>query len=140
FRIRPLRDLERIRSAAAVNRRLVRVLGGDVNAGLLTQVLRVPGTYQFKDPTRPFLCRLLLDNASRIVPYDIDIVRSILDAWETFHGTGGERPQERTAAPARACGRPRSWQEGLSGVPEGFRNTMAASIVGGILGRLPEDL
>ena len=49
-------------------RRIVdnRALGGDENAVLLTQVLRVPGAYQFKDPRAPFLCRLLLDNAATI--------------------------------------------------------------------------
>src|SRR5256885_5592771 len=52
-----LREPVTVPVAEAVNRRLVRALRGDENAALLTQVLRVPGTFQFKDPARPFLCR-----------------------------------------------------------------------------------
>src|SRR5205809_833686 len=50
FRIQAVRPPESIGAALALNRRLVSALRGDENAVLLTQVLRVPGTYQFKDP------------------------------------------------------------------------------------------
>lgn len=32
------------------------------------------------------------------------------------------------------------WRHGLAGVPEGERNVTATSLVGKIVGRLPEDL
>src|SRR5262249_24106789 len=86
YRIAPQRDEQGIRDAVALNLRLVHVLHGDENAALLTQVLRVPGTFQFKDPEHPFLCRLLLDNATAIAPYALSVVRRVLDTWEEFHG------------------------------------------------------
>lgn len=139
FRVKPERDAEGIRVAVALNLRLVRALGGDENAALLTQVLRVPGTLQFKDPQKPFLCRLLLDNASAIDPYDLDAVRTALDTREVFRGAGTtERAQQRPAS----AGETSAGQapDCLAGVREGQRNATAASIVGGILGRLPEYL
>lgn len=140
FRIQPLRDEAGIRAAAAVNLSLVRVLRGDENAALLTQVLRVPGTYQFKNPEHPFLCRLLLDNAATIVPYHLTTVRSAIQAWEALHGTGSGRGVETTPQKIGAGQQPRRWRDGLDGVPEGQRNATATAIVGKILGRLPEDL
>jgi hypothetical protein len=139
FRVQPVWDEERIRAGEEINRRLVSVLRGDDKAHLLTQVLRVPGTEQFKDPAHPFLCHLLIDNAKAIPAYDLDAVRSILDAWETFSGTEEDaRPASSTQNTNDAQGR--RWRDGLAGVPEGQRNATAASIVGGILGRLPEEL
>jgi hypothetical protein len=135
FRTQAQRTQGGIQDAATLNRRLVRVLRGDENAVLLTQVLRVPGTRQFKDPRHPFLCRLLVDNGSTIAPYTLNAVRGVLDAWEVFHGA------ERAAS--RETGEPRQgsgWKEGLGGVAEGSRNATAASVVGGILGRLPAEL
>lgn len=141
FRILSLRDEERICSAVAINRRLVRALGGDENATHLTQVLRVPGTLQFKNPRQPFLCKLLMDHVSTIAPYDIDAVRSVLDALEVFHGVEGatgsdKRPSQEAPDDKRRF----PWPDGLGGVPEGQRNATAAALIGGILGRLPERL
>ncbi len=140
FRIMPQRKEEGIREAAALNRRLVSALRGDENAALLTQVLRVPGTYQFKDPGHPFLCRLLINNADTIPPYDLAAVRSVLDAWEVFHGTEKPGRAERSAHHAGEGRQPQRGPNDLDGVPEGRRNATAAAIVGGILGRLPEHL
>lgn len=140
LRVQPLRDDAGTRAAAEVNRRLVAALHGDENAALLTQVLRVPGTFQFKDPAHPFLCRLLIDNASTIAPYDLRTVASVLDAFEVFHATSGEASTRRAAQDPRPSAQPLRWQEGLRGVPEGQRNCTAAAIIGAILGRLPEEL
>src|SRR5207248_2751636 len=63
FRVEPQREPKSVAEAEALNRRLVRAIQGDPNATLLTQLLRVPGTLQFKVPVHPFLCRLLIDNA-----------------------------------------------------------------------------
>ena len=141
FRVRPQRSEVGIRTAAALNRRLVSLLRGDENAALLTQVLRVPNTYQFKDPRHPFLCRLLLDNADTIVPYDVQAVASVLDAWEVFNGKQEKPATERTpSGDDRTKRTPRECGDALKGVLEGQRNATAASIIGGIIGRLPEYL
>jgi len=137
FRVLPPRPEDGVPEALALNRRLVRALRGDENAVLLTQVLRVPGTYQFKDPERSFLCRLLLDNASTIHPYAIDAVRSVLDAWEVYHKTGTGDGAERTT---QGSSNGKQHHDGLCGVPEGQRNATATTIIGAILGRLPEHL
>ena len=137
FRVKPVREAPAVRDAEAVNRRLVCSLRGDENASLLTQVLRVPGTLQFKDPQHPFLCRLLTDNASQIPPYDLDTVRGVLDAAEVFRGGGGSAKAGRPGP--NVPDQSRRWRERLAGVPEGRRNAAAASVVGGILARLPED-
>ncbi len=140
FRVLPQRHHARIREAAALNTRLVSALQGDENAALLTQVLRVPGTFQWKDPEHPFLCRLLIDNAGTIPPYELQAVRSVLDAWEVFHAAEKKAKPEQ-AVPGSGTGQqPSRWREGLNGVPEGQRNAVATSIVGAILGRLPEEL
>jgi hypothetical protein len=136
FRVKPLREAAAVQDAEAVNRRLVRALRGDENAALLTQVLRVPGTFQFKDPEHPFLCRLLMDNAAALDPYDLNAVRRILDAPGQFQ-VPGNAPVP-TATPSDVADRSRR-RDRLAGVPEGRRNAAAASVVGGILGRLPED-
>ena len=96
FRVMPRHDEAGIQTAVEINRRLVVMLRGDENAALLTQVLRVPGTLQFKDPKHPFLCRLLLDNASTIPPYDLAAVRSVLDACDVFHEA---KRKDRSAPP-----------------------------------------
>ncbi len=137
WRVRPLRHPRDVQKAETLNRRLVRVLRGDPNAALLTQVLRVPGFFQFKDPAHPFLCRLLIDNGGTIAPYDVALVEGILDTWDAAHGA--EPPAGPTASsqrPRGGDGTPR-WGEGLAGVPEGQRNATAASVIGMILCRLP---
>ncbi|MDB5312547.1 MAG: hypothetical protein JWO38_6749 [Gemmataceae bacterium] len=134
FRVQPLREPKDIAGAQAINRRLVSVLRGDPNAVLLTQLLRVPGTLQFKVPDQPFLCRLLLDNAGTIAPYPLATIRDVL--------RGREEQSPRTSDAARGStdrGVPR-WQDGLGGVAEGHRNATAASLIGKILRRLPEEL
>ena len=88
FRVIPLTESAAVRAADELNRRLVRALRGDENAVLLTQVLRVPGTYQFKDPAHPFLCRLLQDLATTIKPYPLDVVRHALAGQEPPSGAG----------------------------------------------------
>ncbi len=133
FRLRPLTDAAGIRAAEAVQRRLVAALRGDPNAVLLTQLLRVPGTLQFKHPRQPFLCRLLLDNAATIEPYSLDAIRRLLNAQGpgvTDGASGHELPQDAAT----------SWRAGLPGVVQGQRNAMAATIAGSILCRLPEEL
>ena len=138
FRIHPQRTPKGVSDAMTLNGRLVRALGGDENAALLIQVLRVPGTLQFKDPKHPFLCRLLLDNSQAIAPYGLDAVRGVLDPWDVFHGGRGT---EAKAGEREASGeQPFRSHDGLRSVPEGRRNCAAASLVGGILGRLPEYL
>lgn len=137
YRVQPQRGLTGIRAAAALNERLVRALRGDEHATLLTQVLRVPGTFQFKEPRCPFLCRLLFDRAAQVVPYDLDTVRAALDAWETSHGEDGPGPSPHGGGPGP---QPPRWKADLGGVAEGGRNVAAASLVGGILGRLPTEL
>ena len=140
FRVMPVRGDSAVRAAEAINRRLVRALHGDEHAALLTQVLRVPGTFQFKDPARPFLCRLLVDDAAAIEPYGLDTVQSVLDALGVFEADerrpAGGAPSA-TAAPTSDWSR--RWRERLAGATEGRRNATAASVVGGILARLPEE-
>ena len=138
FRVMPVHDDDAVREAEAISRRLVRALHGDENAALLTQVLRVPGTFQFKDPDHPFLCRLLMDNASAIEPYDLSAVRSVLDSLGVFQ-IDERRPAESVPPAGNATDWSRRWRERLAGVTEGRRNATAASVVGGILGRLPEE-
>ena len=134
FRVQPVREPRDIADAAGVNRRLVTRLEGDRNAVLLTQLLRVPGTLQFKVPSDPFLCRLLLDNASIIPPYPLAAVRDALGV------VGPPAPGVASAATVlRPNGIPR-WRQGLAGAGEGERNVTAASLAGKILGRLPEEL
>jgi hypothetical protein len=141
FRVQPMRDASAVSEAEVLNRRLVRALSGDENAALLTQVLRVPGTLQFKGP-RPFLCRLLVDNSAAVPPYPLGAVRSFLDVWEAHHGTAETAllPLSPKAAPESRQERAAGWREGLGGVAEGGRNALAASLAGAILGRLPEEL
>jgi hypothetical protein len=137
FRIQPQRMPKTVRTAAKVNRRLVRALGGDENAALLTQVLRVPGTLQFKDPAHPFLCRLLLDTSASNAPYGLAAVENGLNAWDVFHCSGtaaGDGKEASAEMPTTA------WRAALPGVPERQRNASAAGITGAILCRLPEDL
>jgi hypothetical protein len=135
FRVQPQRSEQGIHEASRGNERLVDVLGGDRNATSLTQVMRVPGTSQFKIPHEPFRCRLLIDNSATIVPYSLDAVRSAVSAWEQRHGLL-QRGQSVRALPHVAT----AWRNGIAGVPVGHRNTAAASLIGGILGRLPEYL
>jgi len=117
----------------------VAILRGDPNAALLTQCLRVPGTYQFKDPTRPFLCRLLLDFSNSLPAHDLVRVRTLLDAHEVYHeDPGAVDPHVLTLAPTLV---PKTgWRSFLRGVPEGQRNAAGAAVVGAILCRLPEEL
>jgi hypothetical protein len=137
FRVQPQTEPKSIEEAQALNRRLVDALGGDPNAVLVTQLLRVPGTLQFKVPTRPFLCRLLLDESAAILPYGLEVVRMALD-------DSGDPPEASAAVaplPAPMPGTPRPrWHAALAGVPEGERNTTAARLIGAILRRLPEEL
>jgi len=137
FRVEPQTAPKSIEEAQGLNRRLVGALGGDPNAVLVTQVLRVPGTLQFKVPTRPFLCRLLLDESSAVLPYGLEVVRVALDG-------SGEPPLagegvDSSPRPAPGTPRPR-WHAALAGVPEGERNSTAACLVGAILRSLPEEL
>jgi hypothetical protein len=135
FRVLPQRSPEGIREAQAINLRLVQALHGDLNAVLLTQLLRVPGTYQYKDPALPFLCRLLIDNAGAIPPYPLTRVGECLADREAL--SIAERSPR--SAPGEDWRRP-LWAEGVAGVPEGQRNATAASLAGKIVGRLPEEL
>ena len=135
----PVSDPARVAEAEALNRRLVAILRGDPNAALLTQCLRVPGTYQFKDPTRPFLCRLLLDFSGVLPVHDLARVRTLLDAHEVYYEDPGA--EEQHVRPPTHAESPKSrWRDYLRGVPEGQRNTAGASIIGSILYRLPEEL
>jgi len=135
FRVQPQRSEQGIRDAAILNARLVHTLGGDRNATSLTQVMRVPGMYQYKIPHEPFLCRLLMDNSATIVPYSLGAIRSAVSAWEERHGFVQRADAERPS-PHVAIG----WRNGIAGVAVGQRNTAAAALIGGILGRLPEYL
>jgi hypothetical protein len=137
FRVQPQRTPAGIREAEGLHRRLVRALRGDAHAALLTGLLRVPGTFQYKDPSRPFLCRLLVDNAASLPPYPLAAVGSALDAWEARPAAGVARPGPRVEVPTPAVP---AWRRGLAGAPEGGRNLTAASLAGKIVGRLPEEL
>ncbi|MFO0824978.1 MAG: hypothetical protein U0792_17965 [Gemmataceae bacterium] len=139
FRVLPVHEPQAVLDAQALNARLMRALRGDPQAMLLTQLLRVPGMQQFKEPDRPFLCRLLLDTSATISPYSLDHVRKVLDAWEGGHpSANGNSPRPEVGSSAGM--NPSPWGRHLTGVPEGQRNTTAASVVGAILARLPESL
>lgn len=140
FRVTPVSEPARIAEAEALNRRLVAILRGDPNAALLTQCLRVPGTYQFKDPMHPFLCRLLLDFSSVIPPHDLARVRTLLDAHEVFHDHPGTEKRQASHPASRVEAPKAGWRDVVAGVPEGRRNAAAAAIVGSILCRLPQEL
>lgn len=136
FRVIPLTESAAVRDAEELNRRLVRTLRGDENAVLLTQVLRVPGTYQFKDPAHPFLCRLLQHLATTIKPYPLDVVRHAIAGREPPGGAGSEGGAAPTLRAAKVGNGPRrSW-----GVPEGQRNSTAAPVAGAVLRGVPEEL
>jgi hypothetical protein len=137
FRVQPQREAQGIRDAHDLNHQLVRALGGDPNAVLLTQVARVPGSLQFKIPSEPFLCRLLLDNAPTIPPYPLDAVRTALAEHDRARTPGR---CERRPAEGEASALAPLWREGLGGVPAGTHNVTAASLAGKIVGRLPEEL
>jgi len=139
FRIMPCLEEESINEAESLNRQLVTCLRGDPNVVLLTQVLRVPGTIQFKNPELPFLCRLLLNQASEIRPYELVAVRETLYEWEASNAGTRETGTERAPHDGSAAQRSGRLPEGLNGVPEGQRNATAAAIVGGIIRRLPES-
>jgi hypothetical protein len=134
FRVQPQREPKAVEHAEAVNRHLVRVLRGDPHAALLTQLLRVPGSLQFKLPSEPFLCRLLVDNSAAIPPYSLAAVCEAV-------GCGGQGlpAQPAPVGDPPTVGVPR-WRRGLAGAAEGERNATAASLVGKIFGRLPEEL
>jgi hypothetical protein len=140
FRIQPQRSSDGVREAERLTRRLVRLLKGDPNATLLTQLLRVPGTLQFKDPAHPFFCRLLLDNAVLIAPYPLATVQGLLDTLEAAMDRDARKPALSAREGSSSQDRPSRWRQGLGGVAEGQRNTTAASLVGKIVGRLPEEL
>lgn len=136
FRVLPVKEPAAVRDAEELNQRLVRALRGDENAVLLTQVLRVPGTYQYKDPAHPFLCRLLQNLAATIKPYPLDVVRHALAGQEPPSGAGvGDR-----TAPDAPRGGGRKWAAALAGVSEGQRNSTAASVAGAVLRGVPEEL
>lgn len=136
FRVQPQRQPDAIREGETLNRRLVRALDGDTNAVLLTQLLRVPDTYHLKDPARPFLCRLLVDNAPTIPPYSLVAIRQTLDTREAMSSENAAR----TTPTARGAELPPRWRAGLSGVAEGARNATAASLAGKMLRQLPKEL
>lgn len=131
FRIQPQREPKNVARCLELQLRLVAALKGDRNAVLLTQLLRVPGTLQFKVPDHPFLCRLLVDNAATIPPYPLGVVQGALSA---------AIPASRQAPGEGVPQAPRRWQRGLGGAEEGERNLTAASLAGKLLGRLPEEL
>lgn len=139
FRVMPVREPAAVQEAEGLARRLVRALRGDEHAALLTQVLRVPGTFQYKDPARPFLCRLLADEAAAVPPYPLDRVRAVLDtvgpASGLPPGPGGAPVGD---GPSRSG--PRAWARALDGVPEGQRNATAAVVAGALVRRLPDEL
>ena len=130
FRVTPVRESNDVARAEALNRQLVQALHGDLNAAILTQVFRVPGTQQFKDPAHPFLCRLLLDQSATIPPYPLARIEEVLGTIQVQV----DPPTRPTTAP------PRIWQAGLGGVPSGQRNAMATSLIGRIVVGLPREL
>ena len=85
FRVQTLREKRDVCEALVVNRRLAAVLGGDADAVLPAQALRVPGTWQFTHSHAPFLCPLLEDNTAQIAPYPLAAVRRALDACGDEH-------------------------------------------------------
>ncbi len=140
FRVQPRKDAEGIRLGEEVNRCLVRTLRGAECANLLTQVLRIPGLYQFKDPGHPFLCRLLVHNAEKLKPYELEHVRTVLDALDVFPLEKG-RETRQSGISREPTGKPkRKWEEGLAGVEDGKRSATAASLIGKILWHVPEEL
>lgn len=131
FRVLPSRTADAVAHAEALNRRLVVALGGDPNAASLTQVFRVPGTVQFKDPAHPYRCRLLLDLSGAVPPYPPARVEAALAEW------AGTTRVQVTVPPARVHS---VWRAGLAGVPEGRRNAVAASLAGRLASILPPEL
>jgi hypothetical protein len=90
----------------------------------------MPGTRQYTDPAHPFFCRLLMDYASMIPPYEIERVRAVLDERGSEHdGTA-----ECQHAPPEE-----SWPDALAGMPDA-RRSAASIVVADILRRLPESL
>lgn len=100
LRVRPVSDKEGIAFGMAVNRSLIRALGGDLSASWLTQVLRVPRYYQFNGGRQPFRCRLLLDNAKSIAPYDLPGVARVLAECGVAPGEGKSGDSRRPGAPS----------------------------------------
>ena len=138
FRLRPVTDAQEVRDALALNRRLVTALRGDETAVLPTQLLRVPNTLQFKEPDRPFLCRPLVDNAATLATYEMAVVEEAVRGIE--EGRPRTTPKAGPQTPADPPRSWRAWRKGLAGVPKGERNATAASLAGGLLGRLPNEL
>lgn len=137
FRVTPQREAKLIEHALSLNRRLVQRLRGDLNAVLLTQVLRVPGTLQFKTD-QPFLVRLLVDNGGSIPPYSLEAIEQAL--CDDEQPPVPESPHPPIMPPPNHIDRLTRWKEGLNGAAEGLRNITATSIVGKILAGLPQEL
>lgn len=117
-----------------LQKRLQEKLLGDDKANLITQVLRIHGTLQFKTPSTPFRVRTIINN-SQYARYSLDEVQTILDAQEIFCETN-ETPKEST----EIAEKPKLWKKGLDGVSEGERNSTAASVLGRIIVSLPEEM
>ncbi len=160
FRVVPTREPASVVRAEALNRRLVRTLLGDEHAAILTQVFRVPGTLQFKDPANPYRCRLLLDLSGTTPPYTLDRVEQVLADLEAANPFRQMPPSSQQVGPS--CWRKainevtanpdrqlrtfsqqkelQLWRQGLNGVREGQRNAVATSLIGRIVHALPMDL
>ncbi len=78
-----------------VQRRLVDDYGSDPNAKDRARVLRVPGFYHLKDPTRPHLVRVIHESGAQPITWS-EAVRHFPPVPESEQGHAGELPPEGT--------------------------------------------
>lgn len=108
FRVQVRSDAQGIALGLETNRALICALHGDLTAAWLTQVFRIPRFYQFSGGHQPFRCKLLLDNAESIPPYDLLAVSCAIAEWEkngtTTTASGASAAVRLNAASAEGNG------------------------------------
>jgi hypothetical protein len=87
-----------------VQQTLIADYGSDPKAGHCTQVLRLPGTLNLKNPAKPFLVRFVEESTSQRFYTAAEIA-------EAFPPRPQPQPQRRSRAPYRAHNTPRGYAE-----------------------------
>jgi hypothetical protein len=94
-----------------VQQSLIKDYGSDPKAGIRTQVLRLPGTLNLKDPAKPFLVRFVEESTSERIYTAADIAEAFLP-----------RPQ-----PERRRREPYRRRDALAHIPKGDAEQCTAS-------------
>lgn len=116
--------VETVRQWKEAEETLGKLLNADKNAMLVTQVLRIHGTQQFKNPRKPFCVRTLINNTDKLL-HNFDEVRTALSVFEVFDHAQ-HTPKNQSEAPSS----PKIINP--SGIAEGSRNTTLTSLAGSL--------